>query len=221
MIIINAPKTPYSVESSQSLRVPSVQQSQRATCGDQATRDPVAAMWKAQMHSGMQPTWFNGNPVDFPLFRDLRTDAQRVEYLPKFVTGEALEVVNGNRGCSFNDIMKNPWGTLWSDNKGNASMNRRSCSLSKADLWGLYWTWTLLQKSFKATLNVKQTSQQTSSILLAVFLMILSSNCKKKIVESGRSPRLKDIATLGTAQCSEAKYWSDTYLFFLVKTWPT
>ena len=44
--------------------------------------------------------------MDFPLFRDLRTDAQRVEYLPKFVTGEALEVVNGNRGCSFNDIMK-------------------------------------------------------------------------------------------------------------------
>ena len=44
--------------------------------------------------------------MDFPLFRDLLTDAQRVEYLPKFVTGEALEVVNENRGCSFNDIMK-------------------------------------------------------------------------------------------------------------------
>ncbi|KAL9979138.1 hypothetical protein ACROYT_G016753 [Oculina patagonica] len=37
---------------------------------------------------------------------DLLTDAQRVEYLPKFVTGEALEVVKRNRGCSFIDIMK-------------------------------------------------------------------------------------------------------------------
>lgn len=37
---------------------------------------------------------------------DLLTDAQRVEYLPKFVTGEALEVVKRNRGCSFSDIMK-------------------------------------------------------------------------------------------------------------------
>ena len=65
--------------------------------------------------SGIRPTQFSGNPVDFPRFReqihthledDLLTDAQRVEYLPKFVTGEALEVVRRNRGCSFNDIMK-------------------------------------------------------------------------------------------------------------------
>ena len=51
----------------------------------------------------------------FPLFDDqirthlesnLLTDAQSVEYLPKFVTGEALEVVKRDRGCSFKDIMK-------------------------------------------------------------------------------------------------------------------
>ena len=83
----NVPKTLDSVKSPQSFRVPSVQQSQRATCGDHAPRDPVAAMWKAQMLSGMQPTRFSGNPVDFPFFRDqMRThlesdlicDAQRV-----------------------------------------------------------------------------------------------------------------------------------------------
>ena len=78
--------------------------------------------------------------MDFPLFRDLRTDAQRVEYLPKFVTGEALEVVNGNRDCSINDIMKTLEERFGQTIRGNASMNRRSCSLSKADLWGLYWT---------------------------------------------------------------------------------
>ena len=98
----NVPKTPNSVKSPQSFRVPSVQQSQRPTCGFHTPRDPVAEMWKAQMLSGKQPTRFSGNPVDFPFFhdqicshleRDLLTDAQRVEYLPKFVTGEVLEVV--------------------------------------------------------------------------------------------------------------------------------
>ena len=29
-----------------------------------------------------------------------------MEYLPKFVTGEALDVVKRNRGCSFSDVIK-------------------------------------------------------------------------------------------------------------------
>lgn len=37
---------------------------------------------------------------------NLLTDAQCVEYLPKFVTKEALEVVKQNRGSPFNNIMK-------------------------------------------------------------------------------------------------------------------
>ena len=45
----------------------------------------------------LAPTQFGGNPADFPFFRDqvrthldskLLTDAQRVEYLPKFLKGE-------------------------------------------------------------------------------------------------------------------------------------
>ena len=62
----NVPMTLDSVKSHQSFRVPSVQHSQRATCGDHAPRDPVAAMWKAQMLTGMRPTRSSGNPVDFP-----------------------------------------------------------------------------------------------------------------------------------------------------------
>lgn len=57
-------------KSPQSFTVPSVQTSRRATSGDHAPRDPVAAMWKAQMLSGMQLTQFSGNPVDFPFFHD-------------------------------------------------------------------------------------------------------------------------------------------------------
>ena len=50
-----------------------------------------------------------------PFFRDqtrthleseLLTDAQRIEYLPKFLKGEALEVIERNRGCSYKDLMK-------------------------------------------------------------------------------------------------------------------
>ena len=65
-----APKTLDNVKSPQSFRVPSVQQSQRTTCGDHAPRDPVTVMWKAHMLSGMQPTRFSGNPLDFPFFHD-------------------------------------------------------------------------------------------------------------------------------------------------------
>lgn len=63
-------KTLDSVKSPQSFRVPSVQKSRWATSGNHAPRDPVAAMWKALMLSGMQLTQFSGNPVDFPFFRD-------------------------------------------------------------------------------------------------------------------------------------------------------
>ena len=52
-------------------------------------------MWKAQLLSGIKPTQFSGNPAEFE--SDLLTDAQQVEYLPKFVAGEALEVVRLTR----------------------------------------------------------------------------------------------------------------------------
>ena len=72
-------------------------------------------MWKVQLLNGIAPTQFNGNPADFPVFREqtrthleseLLTDAQRIEYLPKFLKGEALEVIERNRGCSYKDLMK-------------------------------------------------------------------------------------------------------------------
>ena len=79
-------------QASQSLRVaPS-----RCTSGeDRAPHDPIAAMCKVQLLSGIKPKQVSGNPADFPFFQqqiqthlesDLLTDAQRVEYLPKFVT---------------------------------------------------------------------------------------------------------------------------------------
>ncbi|PFX25687.1 hypothetical protein AWC38_SpisGene9681 [Stylophora pistillata] len=78
-------------------------------------KDHVAAMWKVQLLNGFVPTQFSDNPAEFPSFREqtrthleseLLTDAQRVEYLPKFLKGEALKVIQRNRGCSYDDLMK-------------------------------------------------------------------------------------------------------------------
>lgn len=72
-------------------------------------------MWKLQLLKGITPTQFGGNPADFPFFRDqvrthleseLLTDAQRVEYLLKFLKGVAREVIERNRGCSYYDLMR-------------------------------------------------------------------------------------------------------------------
>ena len=83
--------------------------------GSHTPKDHVAAMWKVQLLNGIAPTQFSGHPAEFPFFRDqvrihleseLLTDAQRVMYLPKFLTGDALEVVNRNRGCSYEELLK-------------------------------------------------------------------------------------------------------------------
>lgn len=82
---------------------------------DNIPSDPVTAMWKIQLLNGITPTKFSGNPSEFPFFQAqvqahlesrLLSDAQKVEYLPKFLTGEALEVVKRNRGCSFKVLME-------------------------------------------------------------------------------------------------------------------
>lgn len=83
--------------------------------GSHTPKDHVAVMWKVQLLKGISPTQFSGHPADFPFFRDqvcthleseLLTDAQRVMYLPKFLTGEALDVPNRNRGCSYQELLK-------------------------------------------------------------------------------------------------------------------
>ncbi|XP_031550293.1 uncharacterized protein LOC116287752 [Actinia tenebrosa] len=77
--------------------------------------DPIAAKWKIQLLNGFRPRQFSGKPSGFPFFcaqiknhleGDLLIDAQRVEYLPKFLIGDALEVLKRNRGCSYETIVQ-------------------------------------------------------------------------------------------------------------------
>ena len=71
----------------------------------------------------MQPE-FSGSAADFPVFRKrirddledgLLSDAQKIEFLPKFVTGEAYDVVERSARCSYEDIVANlEFRSLWS-----------------------------------------------------------------------------------------------------------
>ena len=58
------------INSTQSLERVNFGRSQTVSSMDQAPRDHVAAMWKAQLLSGIKPTQFSGNPAEFPFFRE-------------------------------------------------------------------------------------------------------------------------------------------------------
>ena len=67
------------------------------------------------MLQAMQPVKFSGNPSDYPTFRErlrdnledeVLSDSQKLEFLPKFVTGEVYEVIERVAGCSYETIME-------------------------------------------------------------------------------------------------------------------
>ena len=73
-------------------------------------------MLKVNMLQAIQPVKFDGKPADFPTFRKrlidiledgVLNDSQKVEFLPKFVAGEAYETVKRATGCSYPDIIVN------------------------------------------------------------------------------------------------------------------
>ena len=64
----------------------------------------------------MQQAKFRGSAADFPVFRrriwdnledGLLSDGQKIEFLPKFVTGEPNDVVARSAECSYEDIVAN------------------------------------------------------------------------------------------------------------------
>lgn len=72
----------------------------------------------------MQLVKFSGNPSDCPTFRDrlrdnlengILADSQKLKFLPKFLTGEAYEVIERMLGCSYDvvlDILHARYGKL-------------------------------------------------------------------------------------------------------------
>ena len=80
------------------------------------TNSTQAILLRVTTLQAMQPVKFSGNAADFPVFRSrirdnledgLLSDAQKIEFLPKFVSGEAYDVVARSAGCSYEDIVAN------------------------------------------------------------------------------------------------------------------
>ena len=78
------------------------------------TNSTQAVLLRVTTLQAMQPVTFSGSAADFPVFRrgirdnledDLLSDVQKIEFLPKFVTGEAYDVVTRSAGCSYEDIV--------------------------------------------------------------------------------------------------------------------
>jgi len=62
----------------------------------------------------MQPVKFYSNPSDYPTFGDrlrnnledgILTDSQKLEFLPKFLAGEAYEVIKRVSGCPYDVVL--------------------------------------------------------------------------------------------------------------------
>lgn len=80
------------------------------------TNSTRAVLLRVTRLQAMQPVKFSGSAADFPVFRKrirddledgLLSDAQKIEFLPKFVTGDAYDVVARSAGCSYEDIVAN------------------------------------------------------------------------------------------------------------------
>ena len=194
--------------------------SQTVSSMDQAPRDHVAAMWKAQYLSGIKPTQFSGNPAEFPFFREQvrthlesnpLTDAQQVEYLPKFVAGEALEVVKRNRGCTFNEIMK----TL-EERFGQAVRVTQTCVKELASGPKLAYGDNIGLLNFTENLNaatriLKGDVEREASVAtnlrrlvnrLPNDLILKWQTVNYELMKSGRSARLEDVAEFVHKQAS-------------------
>ena len=130
------------------------------------------------------------------------SDAQKVEYLPKFLCGEALEVVRRNRGCNFKTLMD----TL-EEGYGQSIRIAQACiedlvsgpKLAPNDSAGLL---NFAEKLNTATKVLTQKNEQEVSVAtnLKRIANLPSDMIGKwqtenyKITSRGESARLKDIA---------------------------
>ena len=70
-----------------------------------------AILLKLTMLQEMHPIKFSGNPSDYPTFRNrlrdnLENGILKLEFLPKFLSGEAFEVVARVSGCSYDSVLR-------------------------------------------------------------------------------------------------------------------
>ena len=169
-------------------------------------------MLKVNMLQAMQPVKFDGKPADFPTFRKrlidiledgVLNDSQKVEFLPKFVAGEAYETVKRATGCSYPDIIAN-----LQERFGQPATVAASCiesltsgpRLTNGDYKGLRNFAEQLTSSVKRLEGEYEQEASTTSNLnliasrLPIYLINKWGAVSFSIRESGKKPRLKDLA---------------------------
>ena len=174
--------------------------------------DTTAILLKLTMLQAMQPIKFSGNPSDYPIFRNrlrdnledgILTDSQKLEFLPKFLAGEAYEVVERVSGCSYDavlDILLARYGQPATVAAGCIENLTKGQKLSNTDYVGLRNFAEQLESASKKLSGEYELEASTVSNLKQIarrlpnYLVNKWGEASFKIRESGSTPRLSDLA---------------------------
>ena len=187
---------------------------ERLTANELSTRDvdSTVVLLKLTMLQAMQPVQFSGNPSDYTTFRErlhdnledeVLSDSQKLEFLPKFVTGEVYEVLARVAGCSYEAIME-----ILHECYGNPAAVAVACienltngpKLSNSDYTGLRNLAEQPEAALKKFRDCYEQEASTMANLKQIVRRLPSYRINKwgdvsySIRENGRSPRLSDLA---------------------------
>ena len=187
---------------------------EKCTVNELSTRgvDSTVVLLKLTMLQAMQPVKFSGNPSDYPTFRERLRDnledevlsySQKLEFLPKFVTGEVYEVIERVAGCSYEAIME-----ILHERYGNPAAVAAACiedltngpKLSNSDYTGLRNLAEQLEAAAKKLRGCYEQEASTMANLkqivrrLPSYLINKWGDVSYSIRENGGSPRLSDLA---------------------------
>ena len=180
----------------------------------------MSVMLKLTMLQAMHPIKFSGNPSDYPNFRnrlrdnledDILSDSQKVEFLPKFLSGEALEVVERVTGCTYPVIIK-----ILEDRYGQPATVAAACienltqgpRLGNNDYKGLRNFAEQLESASKKLVGEYELEASTTSNLkqiirrLPAYLVNKWGDFSYKIREKGGNPKLCDLAVFVKRQAA-------------------
>ena len=179
---------------------------------DKGVKDHHAVMLKINMLQAMQPIKFYGNSADFPNFRNrlkdnledgLLTDSQKIDFLPKFVSGEAYEVVERASGCSYKDVV-----VVLEERYGHPAAVAAACmeklitgpKLAANDVKGLQNFAEQLEATSKKLTGEYESEASTISNLkiivsrLPAYMITKWGDALYAIREKRQCPKLKDLA---------------------------
>ena len=187
---------------------------EKRTANESSTQDvdSTVVLLKLTMLQAMQPVKFSGNPSDYPTFRErlrdnledeVLSDSQKLEFLPKFVTGEVYEVIQRVAGCSYETIME-----ILHERYGNPAAVAAACiesltngpKLSNSDYTGLRNLSEQLEAAAKKLRGCYEQEASTMANLkqivrrLPSYLINKWGDVSYSIRENGGSPRLSDLA---------------------------